>query len=706
MKFADSVKQSASLTSTATISLGAVVAGYRTLAQAIADTAGKPEQVAVGDVVCMRVDDAADATKFEIAEYTIGGTAQAPTLTRVAIRTSSAGGTVAVTFSGAVTVLCTMQASFIATLPVPRDVAFSQSIPLAQPGSSYMPQQTVAGALTFTPAASAVRGALVYLRLVANGTNIPDCTAFKQWGAGADYDNRNGIVNVIQFFYDGYDYWYSISQQANAVAVAPAATAITMSGPTSGTVAQASSNFTVTLSPSGGTSTGVTVTPTPVTGVTFNPTSVQLSTAAPSATFTASASTAGSYSIAVTNNGSLTNPAAIIYTAYAAASTAGVPLAMTSASYNPTGKFGNSLNGGYGTATNLLPASNAAYTVAGWVKTTASGSSVALAGQGGCLWVGVDTNGNAIGRYGQSADVGVTSTTKVNDNNWHYLEFATDGTKGLLFVDGVLVNTVTQTATIDTTSAANRFGVRWLPFGTSAGGGGLNFPGEVDDVAVFSGMRHTATYALPTASTSPSEANLLALWSLDGNGTDSTSRTVDTSIRLSPRSSDLTESGTGPYTYTGTGAAYSDAASNYVPYLIGGVATKKRQVGTDGSLSFKATGTGTGAEIMLGLSNSTSVVGFKDLPCAFFNQASNGKYVPFTSGVTQTAANSVTAADTDVRRLRWTGTTVVGEVSKDNGTTWTTIYSWTGVSASAINPQCAVGTAAGTITNLTGVGLA
>jgi lysophospholipase L1-like esterase len=101
--------------------------------------------------------------------------------------------------------------------------------------------------------------------------------------------------------------------------VVQAATAVTMTGPTSGTAGSASSVYTIGAN---GAITGtVTITPTPVTGITFTPTSVQISSASPTATFTATAASAGTYTIAVTNNGSLTNPASITYTASAADTT-------------------------------------------------------------------------------------------------------------------------------------------------------------------------------------------------------------------------------------------------------------------------------------------------------------------------------------------------------------------------------------------------
>lgn len=108
------------------------------------------------------------------------------------------------------------------------------------------------------------------------------------------------------------------SAASNSVTPAlPAATAITLTGPTTGGVSVASSNFTVGVSPVGGTITGtVVVTPSDASGGgTFTPATVSLTTASPTATFTYTPnSTVGAKTISVTNNGSLTNPSSITYT--------------------------------------------------------------------------------------------------------------------------------------------------------------------------------------------------------------------------------------------------------------------------------------------------------------------------------------------------------------------------------------------------------
>jgi archaellin len=90
----------------------------------------------------------------------------------------------------------------------------------------------------------------------------------------------------------------------------------TLDGPAAGGVGEPSTDFTVAL-PVGGTVIGsVTVTPSDGgDGGTFTPTTVALTTGAPSATFTYTAASTGAKTISVTNNGGLTNPGNLTYTA-------------------------------------------------------------------------------------------------------------------------------------------------------------------------------------------------------------------------------------------------------------------------------------------------------------------------------------------------------------------------------------------------------
>ena len=94
---------------------------------------------------------------------------------------------------------------------------------------------------------------------------------------------------------------------------AAAATAYTLTGPSSGSSGVASSAFTVAAN--GSLSANVVITPSDGgNGGTFSPTTVTLTSAATSGTFTYTPASTGSKTISTTNNGGLTNPASVTYT--------------------------------------------------------------------------------------------------------------------------------------------------------------------------------------------------------------------------------------------------------------------------------------------------------------------------------------------------------------------------------------------------------
>jgi hypothetical protein len=109
-----------------------------------------------------------------------------------------------------------------------------------------------------------------------------------------------------------------VSSNAATLTVNPAAaTGVTFTGPTSGTVGQASSNFSIGVTPTGGSIAGTLV----VTltdnggGGTWTPATVSLTNAQPTATATYTPGSAGVKTLGCTNNGGLTNPSTISYTA-------------------------------------------------------------------------------------------------------------------------------------------------------------------------------------------------------------------------------------------------------------------------------------------------------------------------------------------------------------------------------------------------------
>lgn len=112
----------------------------------------------------------------------------------------------------------------------------------------------------------------------------------------------------------------SLNSDPYQILVAPAATATTLSGPSSGTVSVASTNFTVGAN---GAITG-TVTVTPAdggAGGTFTPTSVAISSGTPTATFTYTPASTGAKTISITDDGALTDATSLTYTSNAAGGT-------------------------------------------------------------------------------------------------------------------------------------------------------------------------------------------------------------------------------------------------------------------------------------------------------------------------------------------------------------------------------------------------
>lgn len=210
---------------------------------------------AIGAIGTTFIYGVSSGNLWEIGVGTITAT---NTVSRVPSSSSSGGA--AVDFPAGAVFFCTLSAAQIAKFNSTNTAAFTTVIPLTSPGAVYLPQQAVASVLGFSIAAAPVQGALCYVRLAADGTNVPTYAGMKEWGGSSGYDNRNGIINEVQFFYDGYDYWYSISQAIGATAVdaipptassaavansAPTIVSILMSEAMNGTYVPAASAFTI-----------------------------------------------------------------------------------------------------------------------------------------------------------------------------------------------------------------------------------------------------------------------------------------------------------------------------------------------------------------------------------------------------------------------------------------------------------------------------
>lgn len=148
---------------------------------------------------------------------------------------------------------------------------------------------------------------------------------------GGGYLNESGSTVQRQLPGGGY---------VNEVSGGGAATATTLSGPSSGTTGVASTNFTVGAN---GTITGtVTVTPSDAAdGGTFTPTSVAISSGTPTATFTYTPASTGAKTISISDDGGLTDATPLSYTSNAASSGYAPPLMAQRGGLSGLGFYGS-----------------------------------------------------------------------------------------------------------------------------------------------------------------------------------------------------------------------------------------------------------------------------------------------------------------------------------------------------------------------------
>lgn len=464
------------------------------------------------------------------------------------------------------------------------DIPFSLAIPLTSGGSAYMPQQNVTGAMNFTVMANAVRNSLVYLRLVANGTNTPTFTGFKEWGGSLGFDNRNGIVNQLQFFNDGYDTYYTASQVVGAVAID-----ITPPTQTSASVANAS--------------------PT-VVALVMNEALATGSVPAASA-FTVSGHTVSSVAI----SGSTVN---VTVTPAFANGEAARTLAYTQPGTN-----------GLRDATGNLVVSFTGLAITNNVAA-------------------VDVTAPVI----QSAAMNGTSLV-MTYNEALTANSPTLTALGLVVDGGAAVNPTAAVASGTTVT---------LTFGTAVTAGQvLSLSYTAGAVAIKDAIGNNA-------------ANLSAYAVTNNTGAVSSERLINTRL--------LTEGGSpGAYTYSGTGGAFNAATNTDGA----GVLNLAFQSGVDGWASLVSTVTpvvSSGPEIVFGVDVSAANNTYAGLDYCTVNHPAG--YAMFVNSTGGPADATVQGAAGDMIRIKRTGSTLVFDVSKNGGTSWTVIKTYTGVSTGVL----------------------
>lgn len=540
---------------------------------------------------------------------------------------------------------------------IPQTVSFSTSVPFS--GNLFMPQQTITGALAFTVAASPQLGARTYTRLVSNGVNVPTFVGMKEWGGSSGYDNRSGIVNELEFFYDGNDYWYSYSQAVGATAVdttaptasssavadaAPTVVVITMSEPLDVGFVPATSAFAVS---------GHTVSSITISGSTINVTVLEAfanGDAASTVSYTQPGSNqvrdlagnllASFASLAITNNvaAPATAPAQVTGLTLGTATQNSQPLTWTAPS-----------NGGSAITDYIVQ-----WAVAGsgtW-NTFADGTSTATS----TTVTGLSASTSYDYRVAAVNSVGTGANSATSTGSTSAAATAPGQVTGLtLGTPTSTTQPLTWTAPADGGSAITDYAIQWSPAGANTW------------TTFADGVSTTTSTTVTGLTASTNYDYRVAAVNAIGTGTNSSTATGATTSGVTyPHMATLyqtTESGTGPYTYTGAAGANFNSEADAISLPLA--------AGVDGSvtlqlLTVNAQG---GAEVDFGFSTTATHVSYTALPFSVMGRPTQG-WALLTAGAAGTYAGTA-AANYYVRASR-VGSTMTFAWSADN-VTWTTI---------------------------------
>lgn len=544
----------------------------------------------------------------------------------------------------------------------PTDVSFGTSIPFT--GNSFMPQQSVSGALAFTVnATGAVRDARCYVRLVANGTNTPSFTGFKEWGGSMGYDARSGIVNELSFWYDGNDFWYSFAQAVGATAidtVAPTFTTAQVANATRAVIAitmsetldAASVPATSAFSASG----GRTVTGVAISGTTVN---VTVNTA---------------YAFGDTITVTYTKPGTGM---------------LRDTSGNQTASFGPS------SVTNNIATVPGAPTIgtATAGNTTASVAFTAPGSNGGATITGYTATSSPGGLTGTGSASPITVSGLTNGTAYTFTVTATnsEGTGSASAASNSVTPSAGATApgaptglTLGTATSTTQP----LTWTAPASDGGSAITDYVVQYAV-AGSGSWSTFSDGTSTTaSATVTGLTASTSYDYRvaavnaiGTGSYSSTATGSTAAAPsfnylRIDNATKTGT--FTETGdstNGYTYAGSQS----FSSGKFMAASTPKVPDGAwVAIRGEGLSEGG--IVGLDTASAPAYF-----TVFNVGvwiSSGNWTRLTNGGSVTSLGVASAAG-QIVRLRRSGNDVIAELSTNEGASWSTMYTWTSITNSS-----------------------
>lgn len=202
-----------------------------------------------------------------------------------------------------------------------------------------------------------------------------------------------------------------------------------------------------------------------------------------------------------------------------------MPLTMTSATYGAAGiaAFGNALTGGYGSfVSDAVPTGSAFTAEFRFARAAVPAALQIYVAQTWAFSIGINTSGFAVATVGSdNAMVTLTGATNLADGLDHHVALTVDQVKGcILWVDGVAVfstNITPQKAAVQYSRAKN--------FDVNSYRGSGSTTNDVSGSATYSvalwlGVRYTATFTPSITPYATNTKGLFAYWQLNSNGTD------------------------------------------------------------------------------------------------------------------------------------------------------------------------------------------
>jgi lysophospholipase L1-like esterase len=188
------------------------------------------------------------------------------------------------------------------------------------------------------------------------------------------------------------------------------------------------------------------------------------------------------------------------------------------------------------------------WTIEAWLSNSATSTLQVCFQLGGNAWVGFYNGHFAFSLPSIGGGSVHTGNNALNDGAFHHCVLQFDGTSNIrMYVDGAIDILVTAAYTQPSGAVA---------VGNFHPNAGSAWPGSIDEIAVFSGARYSgSTYTVPTAAYTGTETNLVALYHLESDGTNSVVPTltsagitasVTTSSAITPQLATIS-GGTSPY---------------------------------------------------------------------------------------------------------------------------------------------------------------